>query len=129
MCKTSCFDSFEFLEFNDMYNIKSYSLLFKLLKFEFLGRFTIISAFWIDLVVVGKKKLKWTEIHQKAFEEIKKFMAKETILTYPGFNEVFIIHTDASDRQLDVVVSQNRRPLAFYSRKLSSAQRNNTTTE
>ena len=33
-----------------------------------------------DLVRVGKKKLKWTEVHQKAFEDIKKVMAKETIL-------------------------------------------------
>ena len=39
-----------------------------------------------DLVGVGKKKLKWTEVHQKAFEDIKKVMAKETILTYPNFN-------------------------------------------
>ena len=49
--------------------------------------------------------------------------------TYPNFNEVFEIHTDASDRQLGVVISQNRKPLAFYSRKLSGAQRNYTTTE
>ena len=43
-----------------------------------------------DLAGVGKeKKLKWTEVHQKAFEDIKKVMAKETILTYPNFNEVF----------------------------------------
>ena len=41
----------------------------------------------IDLVGVGKKKLKWTEVHQKAFEDIKKVMAKETILTYPNFRE------------------------------------------
>ena len=82
-----------------------------------------------DLVGVGKKKLKWTEVHQKAFEDIKKVMAKETILTYPNFNEVFEIHTDASDRQLGTVISQNGKPLAFYSKKLSGAQRNYTTTE
>ena len=61
-----------------------------------------------DLAGVGKeKKLKWTEVHQKAFEDIKKVMAKETILTYPNLNEVFEIHTDASDRQLGAVISQN----------------------
>ena len=82
-----------------------------------------------DLVGVGKKKLKWTEVHQKAFDDMKKVMAKETILTYPNFNEVFEIHTDASDRQLGAVISQKGKPLAFYSRKLSNAQRNYTTTE
>ena len=39
------------------------------------------------------------------------------------------IHIDASDRQLGAVISQNGKPLVFYSRKLSGAQRNYTTTE
>ncbi len=56
-------------------------------------------------------------------------MAKETILNYATFNEVFEIHTDASDRQLGAAISQNGKPLTFYNRKLSSAQRNYTTTE
>ena len=56
-------------------------------------------------------------------------MAKETILKYPNFNEVFEIHITGSGRQLGAVILQNGKPLAFYSRKLSSAQRNYTTTE
>ena len=59
-----------------------------------------------DLVGVGKKELKWTEVHQKAYEDIKKVMANETILKYPNFNEVFEIHTEASDRQLYAVISK-----------------------
>ena len=54
-------------------------------------------------------------------------MVKENIVNYPNFNEVFEIHTDASDRQLGTAISQNGNPLAFYSRKLRSAQRNYTT--
>ena len=56
-------------------------------------------------------------------------MTKETILNYPDFNKVFDIHTDTSDRQLGTVISQEGKPLAFYSRKLSSAQHNYTTTD
>ena len=74
-----------------------------------------------DLVGKGKKKIDWTNIHQKSFDEMKKVMAKETILNYPDFNKVFEIHTDASDRQLGAVISQEGKPLAFYSRKLSSS--------
>ena len=55
-----------------------------------------------------KKKLKWAEVHQKAFEDIKKVMAKETILNCLNFNEVFEIHREASDRQLGVLISQNQ---------------------
>ena len=51
------------------------------------------------------------------------------LLAYPDFNELFEIHTDASDYQLGSVISQKYRPIAFYSRKLSSTQQNYTTTE
>ena len=57
-----------------------------------------ILAHLIYLEGVGKKKLKWTEVLQKAFGDVQKVMAKETIITYPNFNEVFEIYTDASDR-------------------------------
>jgi len=82
-----------------------------------------------DLVGLGKKKIKWESKHQESFDRIKKVLAKETILNYPRFDRPFDIHTDASDRQLGAVISQDGKPLAFYSRKLSSAQRNYTTTE
>ena len=52
----------------------------------------------------GQEETEVAEVHQKAFEDIKKVMAKETILTHPNFNEVFEIHTDASDRQLGAVM-------------------------
>ena len=41
----------------------------------------------------------------------------------------FVIHTDASVRQLGAVISQEGKPVAFYSRKLNPAQVNYTTTE
>ncbi len=70
-----------------------------------------------DLVKVGKKKLKWTEIHQKAFEDIKKVMTKETILNYPNFNEVFEINTDAIDRQLGAAISQKWKTISILQQK------------
>jgi hypothetical protein len=41
----------------------------------------------------------------------------------------FEIHTDASHTQLGAVISQDNRPIAFYSRKLNPAQTRYTTTE
>jgi len=56
-------------------------------------------------------------------------VSKEVILAYPDWTQPFVIHTDASDFQLGAVISQNNKPIAFFSRKLNSAQRNYTTTE
>ena len=69
------------------------------------------------------------EEHQKAFDEMKRVITRETLLAYPNFNEVFDIHMDTSLYQLGACISQNGRPIAFYSRKLNPAQARYTTTE
>ena len=76
-----------------------------------------------------KTPWKWIERHQKAFNAIKKIISRETLLSYPDFNKPFDIHTDASDLQLGAVISQNGKPIAFYSRKLNPAQTRYTATE
>ena len=65
----------------------------------------------------------------KVFEAIKCGIGREVLLGYPEFNAPFEIHTDASKLQLGAVISQKSKPIAFYSRKVNSAQQNYTTTE
>ena len=56
-------------------------------------------------------------------------MCREVLLAYPDFDKTFDIHTDASKAQLGAVISQDKKPIAFYSRKLNPAQTRYTTTE
>jgi len=56
-------------------------------------------------------------------------MSKKVLLAYPQFNKPFIIHTVASHTQLESVISQDDKPIAFYSRKLSPMQARYTTSE
>ena len=65
----------------------------------------------------------------RRFEDIKKIMGQEIFLTYPNFNKPFDLYTDASHLQLGSVNSQEGKPIAFYSRKLTDAQTRYTTTE
>lgn len=76
-----------------------------------------------------KVKFIWMEEHQVAFEKIKRIVAREVLLAYPDFNLPFDIHTDASKLQLGAVISQNGKPIAFYSHKLNPAQTRYTTAE
>jgi hypothetical protein len=71
----------------------------------------------------------WSPEQQNAFQTMKKIMARETILAYPDFTKPFEIHTDASKTQLGACISQEGRPIAFYSRKLTPAQTRYTTTK
>ena len=74
-------------------------------------------------------KWKWGPEQAEAFRTMKKIIAKETLLAYPDFSKPFTIHTDASHKQLGAVISQDGKPIAFYSRKLKPEQTRYTTTE
>ena len=79
----------------------------------------------------GTKKVPWhwDEVHQKAFDAVKTTIAKDVVLAYPDYNQVFEVFTDASSTQLGSVITQNNRPLAFFSRKLSDTQQKYSVTE
>ncbi len=44
-------------------------------------------------------------------------------MAYPDYFKVFEIYTDASSKQLGAVITQDNRPIGFFSWKLSDAQR------
>jgi len=68
-------------------------------------------------------------VEQQAFEEVKEVISREALLAFPQFDKPFHIYTDASDYQLGAVITQEGKPLAFYSRKMNKAQQNYTTGE
>ena len=83
----------------------------------------------LTAITPHKVKFKWTNLEQKAFDDIKRAISQDTLLAYPEFNKRFDIYMDASDYQLGAVISQNGKPIAFYSRKLTGPQTWYTVTE
>ena len=76
-----------------------------------------------------KRNLKCTQVEQDAFDEIKRIMARDNLLTYMDFNETFKIHTDDSAFQLGVVISHKGKHIPFYGVKRTDAQIWYTVTE
>jgi hypothetical protein len=86
----------------------------------------------MDMILISSKvKFEWHSSHQQAFDKIKKVIATEVLLCYPDVNKpvLFHLYTGASDHQLGSVIMQDKKPIAFYSRKLNTAQKRYTTTE
>ncbi len=69
----------------------------------------------------GTKKVPWhwDEVHQRAFNHVKATIAKDVLLAYLDYFKVFEIYSDASSKQLGVLLTQDNRPIAFFSRTLS----------
>ncbi len=76
-----------------------------------------------------EKPWNWNPIHQQEFDNVKAAIAKETVLAYPDLLKPFEIYTDASSMQLEAVITQDNRPIAFFSRKLSKTQQKYSVTE
>jgi hypothetical protein len=79
----------------------------------------------------GTKKVPWhwDEAHQRAFNQVKATITKDVVLAYPDYSKVIEIYTDASSKQLGAVITQDNRPIAFFSRKLSDTQRKYSVTK
>jgi hypothetical protein len=68
-------------------------------------------------IAKGTKKVPWhwDEVHQRAFDHVKATIAKKVVLAYPDYSKVFEIYTDASSKQLGAVITQDNRPILFFS--------------
>jgi hypothetical protein len=83
-----------------------------------------------ELTGLKSNKLFHKRLHKAqvlAFKAVKAVITREVLLTCPDPNEQFNIENEPSDYQLSAVIKQHGRPVAFFSRKLTRAQRNYTT--
>lgn len=75
-----------------------------------------------------KRKINWTDEAKKQFEKCKDDLINATLLTFPDPDRSTALFTDASDQAVGAALQQYAdagwKPMAFYSKKLSSAQRN-----
>lgn len=60
---------------------------------------------------------------------MKSVMASDVLLTYPNHNLPFQVYTDSSDYQMGAAIIQNGKVIAYWSRKLNSAQKAYSTME
>jgi hypothetical protein len=79
--------------------------------------------------LTGKNDWLWTELQQKAFEDLKQEITSERTLIIPQPGRPFRMETNASDYTVAAILSQQDkegkwRPVVFMSKSLNNAERN-----
>nr|GEY48208.1 hypothetical protein [Tanacetum cinerariifolium] len=69
----------------------------------------------------------WTKEADKAFSELKQRVTQAPVLALPNFEEVFHVECDAFGLGIEGFLSQNQRPIAFFSEKFNEAHRKYST--
>ncbi|KAL0162424.1 hypothetical protein M9458_041820 [Cirrhinus mrigala] len=97
---------------------------------RFIRGFSQIAAPLTSMIQGGTRTLKWTSESEQAFKELKEHFTTSPILRHPNPELEFIVEVDASNSGVGAVLSQRHGeppkmfPCAFFSRKLSAAERN-----
>jgi hypothetical protein len=96
---------------------------------KFIPNFSAIALPLTDLTKKGASNIvEWTPECDKAFQSLKARLTSGPVLQLPDVSQPFTLRTDASDRGLGAVLLQKKdemlHPVAFASRKLSSAESN-----
>ncbi|KAL0164283.1 hypothetical protein M9458_040036 [Cirrhinus mrigala] len=97
---------------------------------RFIRNYSTIASPLTSLLKNKPKKLCWTEEASHAFNTLKTSFTSAPVLKHPDPDLPFVVEVDASDCGIGAVLSQRHgqpgklHPCAFYSRKLTSAERN-----
>ena len=89
---------------------------------KFIRNFSGICAPILDIVKKRHKYFKWIEDAKKIFKILKEKITEQPILVLPNFEKTFQVRSDASGVAIGEVLSQDNRPVAYFSEKLNDTK-------
>jgi len=89
---------------------------------EFIKDFSKKTLFLTDKL--STETFQWSAEDEKELSSLKEELLKEPVLIPYDINKEILIETDASQRAIAAIITQNGHPITYLSKKLSTAQKN-----
>jgi hypothetical protein len=105
----------------NVFEVRSFHGLASLYRI-FIRNFSGISVAMIDTVKKRHKSFHWTKEAEKSFNLLKRKIMEQPILVLPDFRKTFQVKCDASGFAIGVVLSQEDRPIVYFSEKLNEVK-------
>ena len=89
---------------------------------KFIRNFSGISAAMMDTVKKRHKNFQWIAEAERSFKLLKQKITEQPILVLPDFQKTFQVKCDASGYVVGGVLSQEDRPVAYFSEKMDEVK-------
>lgn len=84
---------------------------------RFIKNYASIPSPLTDLLTLDS--FQWSLTAADAFSNLKEAVTSAPVLKMPDFSRPFVLETDASGEGVGAILSQDRHPIAFFSKKLT----------
>ena len=92
---------------------------------RFVRQYTQLAAPLTQLL--RKDAFVWTNEAEQAFRSLQNALTHTPTLALPNFSKAFTVETDASGQRVGAVLSQEGRPIAYFSKKLNAHLQSSST--
>jgi hypothetical protein len=105
----------------NIFEVRSFHRLSSFYR-KFIRNFNKIFAPIVETIKKYKQPFTWTVEDENNFQLLKKKITEQPILVFPYFQKPFQVKCDASGEAKGAVLSQEEKPITYFSEKLNEAR-------